>query len=155
MPDIKTALTKAIQLSKEKQMEKVGFSITTNVGRKTFYYIKANPGVIGKQITTWAKTQGLNPDSAYTVAAQAVRAGYMRKDNNKGFHTIVPDYLPIKAKTKTKVKTNKPKPVEVQRVEPPKKQELTNDYILSRLDVKQAFSLYRELMTIFTGQYRA
>jgi len=30
--------------------------------------------------------------------------------------------------------------------------ELTNDYILSKLDVRQALSLYRELINIFTGK---
>jgi len=149
MPDIKTALTKAIQQSKEKQMDKVGFPITTNVGRRTFYYIKANPGVTGKQITAWAKTQGLNPDSAYTVASQAARSGYMRKDENRGFHTLVPDYISIKAKLKTKKK-----PVQAPKVEPIKTPELTTDYILSKLDVKQAYSLYKELMMIFTGHYK-
>ena len=130
-------------------MDKVGFPITTNVGRRTFYYIKANPGVTGKQITAWAKTQGLNPDSAYTVASQAARSGYMRKDENRGFHTLVPDYISIKAKLKAKKK-----PVQAPKVEPIKTFELTTDYILSKLDVKQAYSLYKELMMIFTGHYK-
>jgi hypothetical protein len=151
MPDIKTALTKAIEQSKEKKMDKVGFPITTNVGRRTFYYVKANPGVNGKQITAWAKTQGLNPDSAYTVASQAARAGYMRKDENKGFHTLVPDYISIKANIKAK---KKPAVVQAPKVEPIKTPELTTDYILSKLDVKQAFHLYKELMMIFTGHYK-
>jgi hypothetical protein len=73
----------------------------------------------------------------------------MRKDENKGFHTLVPDYISIKAKLKAKKK-----PVQAPKVEPIKTPELTNDYILSNLDVKQAFRLYKELMMIFTGHYK-
>lgn len=177
MPDIKTALASALKewdtgqdstTKEDKQMQtkdnkEYGFQVTSNVGRRTFAHVHANKGIKPHEITAWAKTQGLNPDSAYAVAAKSVRDGYMARTKDGGFYTLVPEYQPPKTKAKTKknpvpakphytVKQNASKGIEALIAEPQKEPELTNDYILARLDVRQALSLYRELISIFTGK---
>ena len=175
MPDIKTALSSALKewdtdkdstTKEDKQMQtqdkkEYGFQVTSNVGRRTFAHVHANKGIKPHEITAWAKTQGLNPDSAYAVAAKSVRDGYMAKTKDGGFYTLVSEYQSPKAKTKKNPVPAKPnytvkqpasKGIEALIAEPHKEPELTNDYILSKLDVRQALSLYRELISIFTGK---
>lgn len=173
MPDMKTALESALKewdtdknstTKEDKQMQN-NFKVTSNVGRRTFELVKNNPGILPHQITAWGKKEGLNPDSAYAVAAKSVRDGYMVKDSKGGYHAVIPEYKSPKTHTKKKVvakpagkgiKALLPTP-EVQEAlaelaKPKVKHELTNEYILANLSVKQALSLYRELIAIFTGK---
>jgi len=182
MPDIKTALSSALKEwdkpitnnTEDKQMQTkdtkdYGFKVTTNVGRRTFELVKNNPGILPHQITAWAKKEGLNPDSAYAMAAKSVRDGYMIRDSKSGYHTIVPEYRSPKTKAKkaqeTVVKKEpskgikallpipKPEPTPILERKAETKQEMTNEYILSKIGVKQALSLYMELIDIFTGKH--
>jgi hypothetical protein len=67
----------------------------------------------------------------------------------------------MKPKDTPSVSVKKPKAFAPQQgikallAEPPRivEPKLTNDYILSKLDVRQALSLYRELIDIFTGKH--
>jgi len=183
MADIQTALKEALQewdtekdattkedTTMQTQNKYEGFKVTTNVGRRTFELVKNNPGIMPHEITGWAKKEGLNPDSAYAMAAKSVRDGYMVKDSKGGFHTIIPEYRSPKAKKKMQTQSTKPTkkpeskgikallakpelditPILERKTET--KQELTNEYILSKIGVKQALSLYMELIDIFTGK---
>jgi hypothetical protein len=188
MADIQTALREALQewdtgkdsTTKEEttmqtQPKYEGFKVTTNVGRRTFDLVKNNPGIMPHEITGWAKKEGLNPESAYAMAAKSVRDAYMVRDAKGGFHTIIPEYKSPKTKTKKKMQTQSTKPTkkpeskgikallgtpqqgDIQEAlatlaRPETKQELTNEYILSKIGVKQALSLYMELIDIFTGK---
>ena len=177
MPDIKTALSSAlkewdkpntINNTEEKQMDSRSnmpqtFKITNNIARRTFEYVRDNPGLKAKEVGRHFGSLGLKPHSAVAMMSASVANGIMRRDENSRYYTTIPEYRPLK-KMKPQgtpsVSAKKPKLLVPQqgikallaeptrRVEP----ELTNDYILSKLDVRQALSLYRELINIFTGK---
>jgi hypothetical protein len=168
MPDIKTALSQALQEwepeqesnTKEKQMQTTapkdtGFRIINNVSRKSYEFVVANPGVKPSDITAWAKKNGFNPDSAYAIASNSVRMGTMRRDANGGFVALAREYSPIKAKSKktgiipSAPKAPKaPKPVldEAKAVATTK---LTAKYIVENIGIGEAKTLYLELKQIF------
>ena len=182
MPDIKTALSSALKEwdkpnttnnTKEKQMDARSnmpqtFKTTNNITRMTFEYVRDNPGLTAKQVGEHIASLGLKAHSAIAMMSASVKCGLMRRDEHARYYTTVNEYRPIK-KPKPKgtpsVSIKKPKPptpqqgikallaepkqeLPTRKVEP----ELTNDYILSKLDVRQALSLYRELISIFTGK---
>ena len=177
MPDIKTALSQALQEwepnteevnTKEKQMqtetkvvkEFVGFKIKNNISRKTFEFVVANPGVKPHEITAWAKKNGFNPDSAYAIASHCVRMGTMRRDANNGFVALAREYSPIKATKKKKVVAKQPsagiaalqvhttKPV-LDEVKAVATTRLTAKYIVDNIGIGEAKALYLELKQIF------
>ena len=177
MPDIKTALSQALQEwepnteevnTKEKQMqtetkvvkEFVGFKIKNNISRKTFEFVVANPGVKPHEITAWAKKNGFNPDSAYAIASHSVRMGTMRRDANKGFVALAREYSPIKATKKKKVvvkpssagiaalQVHTTKPV-LDEVKAVATTRLTAKYIVDNIVIGEAKALYLELKQIF------
>jgi hypothetical protein len=178
MPDIKTALSSALKEwdkpitnnTEDKQMQTQpkydGFKVTTNVGRRTFELVKNNPGILPNQITAWAKKEGLNPDSAYAMAAKSVRDGYMVRDSKSGYHTIVPEYRSPKTKAKkaqeTVVKKEPSKGIKallpIPKPEPTpilerKREEpfvLTAKYVIENIKVGEAKLLHKELTRIFT-----
>jgi len=175
MPDIKTALSQALQEwepeqesnTKEKQMQTTapkdtGFKIKNNVSRKSYEFVVANPGVKPSDITAWAKKNGFNPDSAYAIASNSVRMGTMRRDANGGFVALAREYSPIKASKKKKVagvtskavvgiaalQTHTTKPV----LDEPKAvatTKLTAKYIVENIGIGEAKALYLELKQIF------
>ena len=174
MPDIKTALSQALQEwepnteesnTKEKQMQTTapkdtGFKIKNNVSRKSYEFVVANPGVKPSEITAWAKRNGFNPDSAYAIASNSVRMGTMRRDANGGFVALAREYSPIKAKSKktgvtskavtgiAALQTHTTKPV----LDEPKAvatTKLTAKYIVENIGIGEAKALYLELKQIF------
>lgn len=181
MTDIKTALSSALKewdtdkdsITKEdKKMDARSnmpqtFRTTNNITRMTFEYVRDNPGLTAKQVGEHVASLGLKAHSAIAMMSASVKCGLMRRDEHSRYYTTVNKYSPIK-KPKPKgtpnVGSKAPKPITskgikallaepkqelpTRRVEP----ELTNDYILSKLDVRQALSLYRELISIFTGK---
>ena len=176
MPDIKTALSSAlkewdkpntINNTEEKQMDSRSnmpqtFKITNNIARMTFEYVRDNPGLKAKEVGRHFGSLGLKPHSAVAMMSASVANGIMRRDEDSRYYTTIPEYRPLKKIVRTPRGTHKQKPKPptpqqgikallaepTRRVEP----ELTNDYILSKLDVRQALSLYRELINIFTGK---
>lgn len=187
MADMQTALKEALQEwdkpitnnTEDNQMQTQpkyeGFKITTNVGRRTFDLVKNNPGILPHEITTWAKKEGLNPESAYAMAAKSVRDAYMVRDAKGGFHTIVPEYKSPKTKKQTQAKSTKPtkKPEskgikallgtpqqsDIQEalatlIRPETKKEepfvLTAKYVIENIKVGEAKLLHKELTRIFT-----
>jgi len=177
MPDIKTALSSALKEwdkpnttnnTEEKQMDSRSnmpqtFKITNNIARMTFEYVRDNPGLKSKQVGQHFASLGFKPHSAIAMMSASVSNGIMRRDENSRYYTTANEYRPlkkIKPKDTPSVSIKKPKapvtqqgikallPEPTRTVEP----ELTNDYILSKLDVRQALSLYRDLINIFTGK---
>lgn len=176
MTDIKTALSSALKEwdkpnttnnTEEKQMDARSnmpqtFKITSNIARTTFNYVRDNPGLTARQVGEHMRSLGLKSHSAVAMMSASVANGIMRRDENSKYYATVPEYRPLKkiVRNPKAVHKQKPKPLTPQqgikallaepihKVEP----ELTNDYILSKLDVRQALSLYRELISIFTGK---
>jgi len=180
MADIKTALKEALKewdtdstTKEEKQMDTKPdarsnmpqtFKITNNIARMTFEYVRDNPGLKAKQVGQHFASLGFKPHSAIAMMSASVANGIMRRDEDSRYYTIANEYRPlkkIKPKDTPSVSIKKPKPLAPQQgikallAEPPRivEPELTNDYILSKLDVRQALSLYRELIDIFTGKH--
>jgi hypothetical protein len=179
MPDIKTALSSALKEwdkpnttnnTEEKQMDARSnmpqtFKITNNIARMTFEYVRDNPGLKSKQVGQHFASLGFKPHSAIAMMSASVSNGIMRRDENSRYYTTANEYRPLKKmkpKDTPSVSIKKPKALAPQQgikallTEPkpfaPPVPKLTNDYILSNLDVKQALSLYRELINIFTGK---
>jgi hypothetical protein len=173
MPDIKSALSKALEEwsneeTQEKQMDSRSnlpqtFKTTNNITRMTFDYVRDNPGVTAKQAGDYIKSKGLKPHSAIAMMSASVGCGIMRREGNR-YYTTVPEYMPLKKRkitTTTPVKKPENKGIKALLDKPtsmplytlPTKQELTNEYILSKIGVKQALSLYMELIDIFTGKH--
>lgn len=145
------------------------FKITNNIARMTFEYVRDNPGLKAKQVGQHFASLGFKPHSAIAMMSASVANGIMRRDENSRYYTIANEYRPlkkIKPKDTPSVSVKKPKAFAPQQgikalLAEPKQEthprivepELTNDYILSKLDVRQALSLYRELIDIFTGKH--
>jgi len=183
MPDIKTALSSALKEwdkpnttnnTEEKQMDARSnmpqtFKITNNIARMTFDYVRDNPGLTAKQVGEHMRSLGFKPHSAVAMMSASVANGLMRRDENSKYYATANEYRPlkkIKPKDTPSVSIKKPKALapqqgikallaEPKQETPPRivEPELTNDYILSKLDVRQALSLYRELIDIFTGKH--
>lgn len=116
MPDIKTALTSAIQ---EKQMQTPAPSIfetvrewaaddmrariprepkyTGYLSRDIFLYVQANPGKTYKEVeeVMAALPYKYNVSSCGTLLSQMRRVGMVTRDENSRYTTIVPQYVPI------------------------------------------------------------
>jgi hypothetical protein len=178
MTDIKTALSSALKewdtdkdsiTKEEKQMDPRSnmpqtFKITNNIARMTFEYVRDNPGLKAKEVGRHFGSLGLKPHSAVAMMSASIKCGVMRRDEDSRYYTTIPEYRPLKKpkpKDTPSVSTKKPKPPTPQqgikalltdKPAPTPEPKLTNDYILSKLDVRQALSLYRELINIFTGK---
>ena len=90
----------------EKPVSRVLFPVTTNVSRKTWDYINANPGQTTATITTELAKAGYNPSSVSSLVAQLVRQGQARKDPDKSIHITSKEYQPLRS-TLTAMKTHK------------------------------------------------
>jgi hypothetical protein len=123
MPDIQTALSNALnnQLKNtindwEKddmqttQIKPQGanyerstkaFSITNNVTRATFDYVKKNPNLTSAEICADMAKQGYKESSVSSLIAQFAVQGLAERDDRGRYITIVPEYRPLKAKKKT------------------------------------------------------
>lgn len=115
MPDIKTALTSALQ---EKQMQTTPEVLETvrewaaddmrariprtpkytgYLSRDIFLYVQANPGKTYKEVeeVMAALPYKYNITSCGTLLSQMRRVGMVTRDENSRYTTIVPQYVPI------------------------------------------------------------
>jgi len=118
MPDLATALQKAINTTKENNMQtqttelkktindwskdeskpKHLFGISNNVSRSTFNLVKANPGCDIKTIVKIGENQGHKATSVTSLLAQLTRVGQIRKNERGQMWVTQPEYTPIKVK---------------------------------------------------------
>ena len=118
MPDLATALQKAINTPKENNMQtqttelkktindwskderkpKHLFGISNNVSRSTFNLVKANPGCDIKTIVKIGENQGHKATSVTSLLAQLTRVGQIRKNERGQMWVTQPEYTPIKVK---------------------------------------------------------
>ena len=181
MPDIQTALTnvlgkweqdekKQIAQQQEKQMGKAYFTVTNNVSRETFNYIKNHPNLTTAEVARALVKQGFKDGSVTSICAQLSKQGQVLKDERtKRLVALADEYSPLKPSTH--FKTGKPKkaeskkapqnaglaaiaPQEKERKEPTKSG-LTRHFdphdIVDTLSVMQARQLYDLLKAIFGG----
>ena len=188
MPDIKTALNialengrrqfltstisgweqdekKQITQQQEKQMGKPYFTVTNNVSRETFNYIKNHPNLTTAEVARALVKKGFKDGSVTSICAQLSKQGQVLKDERtKRLVALADEYSPLKPSTH--FKTGKPKkapqnaglaaiaPQEKERKEPTKSG-LTRHFdphdIVDTLSVMQARQLYDLLKAIFGG----
>lgn len=135
MPDLQTALSNALnnqlkntindwekddmQTTQAKpqganyERSSKAFSITNNVTRATFDYLKKHPNLTSAEICADMTRLGFKDSSVGSLLAQFAKQGLAERDDRGRYITIVPEYRPLKAKKK--ILTVVPKPVEAKR----------------------------------------
>jgi len=129
MPDIQTALSNALkttinnwekddmQTTQAKpqghnyERNSKAFSITNNVTRATFDYVKQNPNLTSAEICADMAKQGYKESSVSSLIAQFAVQGLAERDDRGRYITIIDEYRPLKAKKKTLKIV--PKPVDI------------------------------------------
>jgi hypothetical protein len=172
MPDIKSALEKALNeweppvvAKPEPASDNPYFTVTNNVTRITFNYVRDNPGKTRKEVALALLTQGFKTSSVTSLLGQMVKQGMMRESADL-LYVTTNDYAPLKSSKKVKAMAEKPQ--EQQRkivkivntrtgeVVNPKPTPQINaawdaETLLNNLSIKQARALYDELRKIFGG----
>lgn len=130
MPDIQTALSNALKNTinnwEKDDMQTAqantkpqganyqrgakAFSITNNVTRATFDYVKKNPNLTSTEICADMEKLGYKESSVGSLLVQFAKQGLAERDDRGRYIVIVDEYRPLKAKKK--VLKAVPKPVE-------------------------------------------
>jgi hypothetical protein len=179
MADLKTALTTALEkttlqawedddqrIQQEKQMQTKkpihNFSVTNNVSRETFNYVRDNPTGTVMDARDALVAQGYKKTSVTSLITQMLRQGMIVKNSQGLLYTNLKEYTPLKSNKKTaKQVARKPytkrqpsdagiAALQADIAEILKPAWTTSD-VLDKLTVIQARALYDELMRIFTG----
>jgi hypothetical protein len=126
MPDMQTALSNALKITindwekddmQTTQTKPQGanygrsakaFSITNNVTRATFDYVKKNPNLTSAELCADLEKLGYKPSSVSSLIAQFAVQGLAERDDRGRYITIVDEYRPLKAKKKEAKVVEKP-----------------------------------------------
>jgi len=172
MPDIASALQKALsdweptpEPTPATPTTKPYFTVTNNVTRVTFDYIRDNPGKTRKEIAVALEAQGYKNSSVTSLLGQMRKQGLVRESANLLYATTG-EYAPLKSSKKLKAIAEKQqapqrKIVTITRRAAPEaeptqlptsaKFSATIPQLLDTLSVVQARELYDELRKIFGG----
>jgi hypothetical protein len=171
MPDIKTALEKALNDWEPPvpipppASAKPYFTVTNNVTRVTFDYVRDNPGKTRKEVATALEVQGFKTSSVTSLLGQMVKQGAMRESAHL-LYVTVNEYTPIKSSKIRKALATKPQEQQrkVVKLVNTRTGEVLNptpapqinaawdaETLLNNLSIKQARALYDELRKIFGG----
>lgn len=170
MPDMKTALSGILSeweldnKQQEKQVEtpqqRPYFSVTNNVTRVTFEYVKNNPSSSYKDIADTLEKHGYKPSSIGSLLTQFVKNGLCARDEQNRYTAIVNEYTPIKVNKHTKAKQviQKAKATRGEGIAALSPQPMVKavpktdiQSMLNGLSILQARALYDELKKIFGG----
>jgi hypothetical protein len=165
MTDIKTAMSGVLDeweldnQQQEKQVEtKPYFSITNNVTRATFEYIKANPKSASGDVCRALEKRGYKASSVGSLLTQFIKKGLCTRDNMNNYSVAVPEYVPMKATKKIKAKQviEKAKATRGEGIaalspQPTVKLVWDADTVINNIGLKQAHALYIELGKYFGG----
>ena len=88
------------------------FSVTNNVTRTTFDYLKKHPNLTSAEICADMEKLGYKESSVGSLLAQFAKQGLAERDDRGRYITIVDEYRPLKASKKKHSKVV-PKPEEV------------------------------------------
>lgn len=88
------------------------FSITNNVSRETFNYVRDNPGSTRKEIITALEHKNFRPDSVSSLIAQMRRNKLIHEKDNL-YYADADEYRPLKSLKAIKKMEAKAAPVEV------------------------------------------
>ena len=171
MPDIASALQKALSdweptptPTPATPTDKPYFTVTNNVTRVTFDYVRDNPGKTRKEVAVALEKQGFKPSSVTSLLGQMVKQGLFRESANL-LYVTTGEYTPLKSSKKMKALEEKPqapqrKIVTITRRAAPEAEPTPAPQInaawdaetlLNNLSIKQARALYDELRKIFGG----
>jgi hypothetical protein len=169
MPDIKTALEKALN-DWEPTVDipppapaptKPYFTVTNNVTRITFDYVRDNPGKTRIEVAKALEKQGYKPGSVSSLLGQMIKQGLIRESAHL-LYAMANEYAPLKGSKAVKALAAKPqeqqrKIVTITRkaapvAEPtPVAKEWTPDDVIDKLTVHQAIALFKALRNILVG----
>ena len=173
MPDIASALQKALSdweptptanNAPATPTDKPYFTVTNNVTRVTFDYVRDNPGKTRKEVAIALEKQGFKPSSVTSLLGQMVKQGLFR-ESNELLYVTTGEYTPLKSSKKMKAVAEKQqapqrKVVTITRRAAPEAEPTPAPQInaawdaetlLNNLSIKQARALYDELRKIFGG----
>jgi predicted SPOUT superfamily RNA methylase MTH1 len=169
MPDIKTALEKALSdweptpdTQTDTPTDRPYFTVTNNVTRITFAYVRDNPGKTRKEIALALEAQGYKTSSVTSLLGQMLKQKSIRESSGL-LYVTTSEYTPIKSSKKMKAMSEPPqrKIVTITRraapeaeptpVPPNAKFSATIPQLLDTLSVVQARELYDALRKIFGG----
>ena len=171
MPDLKSELSKVINAwepEATKEEPKPYFSVTNNVCRSTFEYIRDNPGKTRKEVCNTLLARGYKASSTTTLIGQMIKQSHVRESNGL-LYAINTEYKTLKGskawaklqgaaqprKKITLVNTRtgeviNPRPVPAPVALPVEKPWEPKD-VIDKLTVRQALAVYDELRKIFGG----
>jgi hypothetical protein len=183
MPDIASALQKALSdweptptpaanNTPATPTDKPYFTVTNNVTRVTFDYVRDNPGKTRKEVAVALEAQGFKNSSVTSLLGQMVKQGMVRESTGL-LYVTTGEYAPLKSSKKMRALEEKPQEPQRKKVvlinkrtgeiigaapkaEPTPvpsnaKFSATIPQLLDTLSVVQARELYDALRKIFGG----
>jgi hypothetical protein len=169
MPDIASALQKALNEWEPTEPvptptptpAKAYFTVTNNVTRVTFDYVRDNPGKTRVEVAKAMEKQGFKPGSVSSLLGQMIKQGMVRESAHLLYATVN-EYTPLKGSRVVKALTAKPqeqqrKIVTITRraapvAEPtPVVKEWSPDDVIDKLTVHQAIALFKALRNVLVG----
>jgi hypothetical protein len=173
MPDLKSELSKVLNewnpaeatTMTQPAPAKPYFTVTNNVTRVTFEYVRDNPGKNRVEVAKALEKQGFKPGSVSSLLGQMIKQGMLRESAHL-LYAMTNEYTPIKGSKVMKALAAKPQ--EQQRkivklvnpntgkvLNPPPAPQINAAWdaetLLNNLSIKQARALYDELRKIFGG----
>ena len=167
MPDLKSELNKVLNewnTPEAQPATKAYFSVTNNVTRITFDYVRDNPGKTRKEVAAALEVQGFKPSSVTSLLGQMLKQGLMRESAHL-LYVTVNEYAPIKSSKVRKALAAKPQEQQrkiVKLVNPntgkvlnpkpaPVEKEWQPNDVIDTLTVHQAIALFKALRSILVG----
>ena len=184
MPDIKSALEKALNdwepapaHTPEPAPAKAYFTVTNNVCRTTFDYVRDNPGKTRVEVAKALEAQGYKSGSVSSLLGQMLKQGMMRESAHL-LYVTTNEYAPLKSSKALKVAQEKAQQATRKKVvliskrtgevipsasagiaalpttreaAPQINSAWDAETLLNNLSIKQARALYDELRKIFGG----
>jgi len=168
MPDIRTALEKALNEweppapAPAPAPAKAYFSVTNNVCRTTFAFVRDNPGMTRVEVARELAKQGYKPGSVSSLLGQMLKQGMMRESAYLLYVTMN-EYAPLKSTRALKALAAKPKeqprkivtitrraaPVAEPTVQAEKEWQPSD--VIDKLTLRQALALFKELRNILVS----
>jgi hypothetical protein len=166
MPDIKTALEKALnewepEPTPAPAPTKPYFTVTNNVTRITFDYVRDNPGKTRTEVAKALEKQGYKPGSVSSLLGQMIKQGLIRESAHL-LYAMANEYAPLKGSKAVKALAAKPqeqqrkivtitrKAAPVAEPTPVVKEWSPND-VIDKLTVHQAIALFKALRSVLVG----
>jgi hypothetical protein len=171
MPDLKSELNKVLNewnTPEAQPATKPYFTVSNNVCRITFDYVRDNPGKTRKEIAVALEKQGYKSSSVTSLLGQMAKQGLVR-DSTGLLYVTTSAYTPLKASKKMKAVAETPQAPQrkkvvlinkrtgeivaaAPKVEPtPVVKEWEPNDVIDKLTVHQAIALFKALRNILVG----